>query len=77
MPKLLLRVMSCLIFLSTDVFAAERPPEKDGWNLVWQDEFNGKELSPKSWNVLLREHSKHNERQYYVPDEAYIENDCL
>jgi beta-glucanase (GH16 family) len=46
-------------------------------NLVWQDEFNEKQLSPKRWNVLLREQSKHNERQYYLPDEVYIENDCL
>jgi beta-glucanase (GH16 family) len=27
--------------------------------------------------VLLREHSKHNELQYYVPDEVYLENECL
>ena len=48
-----------------------------GWKLVWQDEFNERELSPKKWNVLTREQSKHNELQYYVPDEVYIENDCL
>jgi beta-glucanase (GH16 family) len=48
-----------------------------GWKLVWQDEFNERELSPKKWNVLIREQSKHNELQYYVPDEVYIENDCL
>jgi beta-glucanase (GH16 family) len=48
-----------------------------GWNLVWKDEFEGEELAPKRWNVLLREHSKHNELQYYVPDDVYLENECL
>lgn len=52
-------------------------PEKSGWKLVWSDEFNSQELSPQKWNVLIREQSKHNERQYYVPDEVYIEKGCL
>lgn len=77
MHKLLLGITFCLTPLSMRVFADERPPQQNGWNLVWQDEFNAKELSPKKWNVLLRETSKHNERQYYVPDDVYIENDCL
>ncbi|NLE59884.1 MAG: glycoside hydrolase family 16 protein [Planctomycetes bacterium] len=64
-------------------FSAQAPggpatrPGDEGWKLVWSDEFNGTELSTKKWNVLIREQSKHNERQYYVPDEAYIENGCL
>jgi beta-glucanase (GH16 family) len=44
---------------------------------VWQDEFNDSRLAPEKWNVLLREHSKHGELQYYVPDDAYVENGCL
>ncbi|MBP7460033.1 MAG: glycoside hydrolase family 16 protein [Candidatus Delongbacteria bacterium] len=51
--------------------------EKNGWKLIWQDEFNGKKLDGKKWNVLLREQSKHNELQYYVPDEVYVENGYL
>jgi beta-glucanase (GH16 family) len=50
---------------------------KDGWTLVWHDEFNGSRLDTTRWNVLLREESKHGELQYYLPDEAYIENGCL
>ena len=57
--------------------AAEKAAPPRGWKLVWRDEFNGRKLDPKKWNVLLREHSKHNELQYYVPDEAYVENGCL
>lgn len=55
----------------------QRPSSGDGWKLVWQDEFNGKSLDPKKWTALLREQSKHNELQYYLPDEVYLENGCL
>jgi len=47
------------------------------WKLVWQDEFNGKILNKSKWNVLTRETSKHNELQFYVPDEVYLENGNL
>ena len=53
--------------------ASARP----GWRLVWSDEFDGKRLDPAKWNVLIREQSKHDELQYYVPDEVYLENGCL
>jgi len=49
----------------------------EGWKLIWRDEFSGRKLSPRKWNVLVREHSKHNELQYYVPDEVYLEKGCL
>lgn len=57
--------------------AAEPSAAPGKWKLVWQDEFNGRQLSTKKWNVLIREQSKHNELQYYVPDEAYLERGCL
>ncbi len=66
-----------LLVLSAGTFAAEEAAPPKGWKLVWHDEFSGKRLDPKKWNVLLRETSKHNELQYYVPDEAYVENGCL
>ena len=73
-----LAIASFLGVLSTVVSAEEKsPPPPKGWKLVWQDEFKGKRLDPNKWNVLLREQSKHNELQYYLPDEAYIENGCL
>src|SRR6185436_12232017 len=70
----LLSLFACLVLLAASAFASD---ERGDWKLVWQDEFNGKKLSPKKWNVLTREQSKHNELQYYVPDEVYIENGCL
>ncbi|MBM3854927.1 MAG: glycoside hydrolase family 16 protein [Verrucomicrobia bacterium] len=53
---------------------ATAPP---GWRLVWQDEFNGARLDTTKWNVLLREQSKHDEFQYYLPDEVYVERGLL
>lgn len=53
--------------------ASTRP----GWRLVWSDEFEGKSLDPAKWNVVVREQSKHDELQYYVRDEVYLEHGCL
>ena len=44
---------------------------QNDWQLVWQDEFNGTSPDTSKWNVLIRETSKHNELQYYVPEEVY------
>lgn len=67
-----------LTLLATAPLAGQRAPAPpDGWKLVWQDEFDGPSLSLDKWNVLLREHSKHTELQYYVPDDVYIENGAL
>ena len=52
-------------------------PASNGWKLKWQDEFDGDQLDTKRWNVLVREQSKHDELQYYAPDEAYINEGCL
>ena len=50
---------------------------KKEWKLIWQDEFNGKNLDKKKWNVLTRETSKHGELQYYIPDEVYLQKGNL
>jgi beta-glucanase (GH16 family) len=77
MSKLTLAIMFCLTILSAGLSAQEKTPPRRGWKLIWRDEFNGSKIDPKKWNVLTREHSKHNELQYYVPDDVYIENGCL
>jgi beta-glucanase (GH16 family) len=51
--------------------------EKPGWSLVWFDEFSGNSVDTTKWNVLMRETSKHNELQYYIPEEVYLENGLL
>lgn len=77
MNQLLSRAVLLLAMLSPQAFAGEEPEEQDAWKLIWRDEFNDQQLSPANWNVLLREQSKHNELQYYLPDDVYLENGCL
>ncbi len=77
MSKSALAIAFCLTVIPATTPAAEQAPPPKGWKLVWHDEFNGRKLDPKKWNILLREQSKHNELQYYVPDEVYLENGCL
>ena len=60
-----------------NLLSQQGPHVSNGWRLVWQDEFNGRSLDSSKWNVLLREQSKHNELQYYLPDEVYIEKGVL
>ncbi len=74
--RLALVVALCLISPNA-ALSQEKPRLQKGWKLVWQDEFNGKRLDTSKWNVLLREQSKHNELQYYLPDEVYVENGTL
>lgn len=62
-----------LLALTASGTAQTRP----AWKLVWSDEFISKQLDASKWNVLMREQSKHNELQYYVPDEVYLENGVL
>jgi beta-glucanase (GH16 family) len=77
MEKTMLGIAFWLTVASA-VFCARAESSSDkGWKLVWSDEFKSKKVDPKKWNVLLREQSKHNELQYYVPDEVYTENGCL
>lgn len=68
----LIFILSLPVLLS---FRESRPKEK--WKLVWYDEFNGNQLDTNKWNVLMRETSKHNELQYYIPDEVFVENGFL
>lgn len=66
-------------FLISTAFLVSTPrfESKNVWELIWEDDFNGTVLDQTKWNVLLRENSKHNELQYYVPDEVYVENGML
>ncbi len=66
-----------LIFSSAFFMSKPGPEPGNSWELVWEDDFSGTDLDQSKWNVLLREQSKHNELQYYLPDEVYVENGML
>jgi beta-glucanase (GH16 family) len=52
--------------------AAAQVPDMPGWDLVWQDEFDGATVSQDNWDVLTRRNSFNDEKQYYVPEQASI-----
>ena len=54
-------------------------PDRDGWRLVWHDEFDGSELDPAYWNFDLGDGSVvgipgwgNNEWQYYTDEEQNV-----
>ena len=74
----LLFILAAVLGSWTLSYAEANPATpKPKWKLIWKDEFNGRKLDSKKWEVLTREQSKHNELPYYTPDEAYLENGCL
>jgi beta-glucanase (GH16 family) len=70
-------LLCCILLFSGSLMSQNQTNSKSGWNLVWQDDFSGVRLDTAKWNVLIRENSKHDELQYYVPDEVYVENGLL
>ena len=46
---------------------ATSAPVSDGWELVWQDEFDGPGLDSANWNIVRMPDPYNNELQYY-PD---------
>ena len=75
--KYFLLKYAALILIVLPVQSQETTRARSAWKLVWQDEFKGTHLDTTKWNVLLREQSKHNELQYYLPDEVYIHEGSL
>ena len=67
----------CLLPLSGGLLSQQKSQSPHAWMLVWSDEFNGERVDTSKWNVLLRENSKHNELQYYLPDEVFVEQGAL
>jgi beta-glucanase (GH16 family) len=66
-----------MLLLSVSRISQKRTAKENCWKLIWQDKFSGRRLDTTKWNVLIRENSKHNELQYYVPDEVFVENGLL
>jgi beta-glucanase (GH16 family) len=43
-----------------------------GWTPAWSDEFNGTAVDTVRWNVLTRQNSFNNEKQYYTPNAVTV-----
>ena len=48
-----------------------------GWDLVWNDEFDGSSLNNSNWEALNRRDSYNNEKQYYHPDQVDVSGGSL
>jgi beta-glucanase (GH16 family) len=62
-----------LLAFSTSAGAARAQiPDVPGWELVWQDEFEGANVDQTKWELLNLQNSHNNEKQYYRPEQASI-----
>ncbi len=52
-------------------------PDLAGWNLLWNDEFDGPTVDTAAWELLDRKNSFNNEKQYYLPEQISIDNGNL
>jgi beta-glucanase (GH16 family) len=75
--KLILSSLLTLLFYPSTISAQVSSEATSGWKLIWEENFDGDRLDSCKWNILTREHSKHNELQYYVPDEVYVQDGLL
>ncbi len=65
---------------STENNGYKRPIEREGWELVWADEFNGLEIDTSKWTHEVNgDGGGNNEMQYYVASKAnsYLKDDFL
>lgn len=67
---------ACLLALVVVVCCANlapaQVPDLPGWDLVWNDEFDGTSLNTTNWTALDRRDSFNNEKQYYHPNQVTI-----
>lgn len=47
-------------------------PDVPGWELTWNDEFDGTTLNNQNWEALNRRDSYNNEKQYYHPNQVAV-----
>ena len=57
--------------------ARAQVPDLPGWDLVWNDEFDGTSIDTGRWDVLSNKDSGNNEKQYYLPDQVSVANGLL
>ena len=59
---------------------ATPPWIREGWEIIWQDEFDGEQLDPEKWTMEIGGHGwGNNEKQFYVdrPENVRLEDGHL
>lgn len=57
--------------------AIAQVPDLPGWDLVWNDEFDGTSLNTDNWEALFRQDSFNNEKQFYHPNQVAVNDGNL
>jgi beta-glucanase (GH16 family) len=52
-------------------------PDLPGWQLSWHDEFDGAAVDTSAWNLITKGDNFNNELEYYLPQQATINNGNL
>lgn len=68
MKRIVLLLSLLFLLVSCNLFATPTPEwEREGWTLIWQDEFDGEVLDPAKWAVEIGGHGwGNNEKQFYT-----------
>lgn len=75
-PKLLARPFVWALAFGASATVAQ-VPDLPGWELSWQDEFDGPGLDTTKWVALNRKDSFNNEKQYYHPNQVAVTGGAL
>ena len=71
------RCVASAAVLLTGPLAHANPLNLPGWDLIWHDEFDGPSVNTADWEVLNRQNSFNNEKQYYLDDQVTLDNGHL
>src|SRR5262245_44136508 len=71
----MIRCHFCIVFAACVVTASgviAQVSVVPGWELLWQDEFEGAAVDESKWDVIDLQNSHNNEKQYYKPEQASV-----
>lgn len=74
------RAVAMIVLVGCASFASRltaQVPDVPGWQLFFDDEFNGTSLNTTNWTALNRQDSYNNEKQYYLPSQVTVANGNL
>lgn len=81
MKNLLILLLTVFLLVSCSMFTEPVPEwERDGWTLIWQDEFKDDVIDPSKWTMEIGGHGwGNNERQFYTdrPENVRLEDGQL
>lgn len=60
------------LVLNETACADPGPSALPGWELTWQDEFDGDAIDAEKWEVLTRKNNHNREKQFYLPDHVAV-----